>query len=135
MLCLLHSFDKFLLLHTPLTVHSSVCQNLFQLLHPQFGDVFRIHFFRLDWKLDGANFRIALVDALTHLECGHTERKGLRHVAFDRINVIANFLFFCAERLLFAVRTEGLFDLGLFAGVLFAEVVFDIVNNFDADCC
>jgi len=133
MLRLLHPLDKFLFLHTPLAVHSSVRQNLFQLLHTQLGNILLVHFLRLDWQFDGANFRIGLVDALANFQCGHSEGKGLRDVAFDGINVVAYFLFFGVECFFFAVCTEGLFDLWLFAGVLFAQAVLDIVNDFDAD--
>lgn len=133
MLCLLHPLDEFVFLDAPLAFHSSVGQNLFQLLHPQLGDVLLVHLLRLDGHLDGANFRIALVDALADLERGHPQRKGLRDVALDGIDVVADFLLLAVERVLFAVITQGLFDRGLLAGVLLAHAVLDVLNDFDAD--
>ena len=95
MLRLLHSLDKLFLLHTSLALHTSIRQNLLELFDPQFGNILLLHFFRFDGELDGTNFGVGLVDALTNFERGHTERKGVGNVSLDGVNVVANFLFAC----------------------------------------
>jgi hypothetical protein len=129
----LHSLDKLLLFDTSLTFDISVRQDLLELFDTQLGYVLLVHLFRFDGESNGTDFRIALGDSLTHLERGHAQGKGLRNVAFDGINVVANLFFSCRKIILAAVVAHGTLNLQLGAGILLAQRVANIVHDLDAN--
>lgn len=135
MLRLHDSLNKLVLLHTPLTFHSSFRQNQLELLDPQFGNILLFHFFRLDGKLDGADFGIHLGNSLAQLERGHAGGKGLRDVSLDGIDVVTDLALAGIERLagIGTVLSEGRFNGGLVAGIALAHARAHIVNDLDAN--
>jgi len=131
---ILHSLHKLILLHTPLTLHPSIQQNTLELLHPQLAQILLLQLLRLDRELDRANLRIVLINSLTKPVDGHAEGEGLGDVAFDGVDVVADFAFARGEGVLGAVGAEGRFDCGFGFMIGFGHCVADFLHYFHADC-
>lgn len=133
MLSLFDSRDELLLLNTSLALDASVSENLLQLFDSQLGDILRLHLFSLDWELYRANFRVALVDALTNLERSHAQRERLGNISLDGVDVVANLAFTSIAGIFLAVVAHGSLDGRLLAGIFLGEGTADVVHDLDAD--
>lgn len=132
---LLHALDKLVLFETSLALDAPIRKNLLELLDAQLGNILGFHFFRLDGKPHGTDFWVALVDSLAHLEGRHAQRKRLRDIALDGINVVAD-LFLAGRqrfRAVAAVVAHGLFNGGLALQVSLGHGGANVVHDFDTD--
>jgi len=134
MLSILNHFNKLLLLKTSLTLNTPIRQNTLQLLDSQLVQILRLHLFSLYRELDGTNFRIGRIDSLAYFFGGHAEGEGVGYVAFDGVDVVADFAFAGSEIGSFAVFSEGGFDFGFVFGIGFGNVCLYGFNYFDAYC-
>jgi hypothetical protein len=111
MLRLLHLFNKLLLFNTPLTLPSPIQQNTLELLHPQLGQILLLQILRLYGEFHGAYLGITLIDLLAETIGSHPQRKGLGRIEFDRVDVVADFLFAGGEGgFVDTVGSDGGFD-------------------------
>jgi len=137
MLRILDLLDEFALLKASLAFHASLAEDLSQLLDPQLAEVLLFQLFGLDGELDGADFRVALGDALADLERRHAQREWLRDIALDGVDVVADLLLAGAEGLALVgtVLADGGLDLWLFAGGVLRHRGADVVHDLHTDCC
>jgi hypothetical protein len=133
MLRLLNPLNKLLLLHASLTFHSPIQQNTLELLHPQLGQILDLQILRLDGEFDRTNFRIVFGDAFAQSIRGHAEGEGLSDVAFDGVDVVADFLFSGREFVVGAVCAYGGFDFWFYGLVWFGHGGADVGHDFHAD--
>jgi len=90
---ILNHFNELLFLHTSLALDTAVKQDTLELLNAQLRNILLFHVFRLHRKFHGANFTIRLIDTFAQPIIRHAERKRVRYVSLDGVDVIADLTF------------------------------------------